>query len=69
MKRNALFRIILWSIVLAILTSMMVGELVFSAYFRRGNSRAERNPETTITTNVQGQLTFPASSVRELDIE
>lgn len=69
MKRNALFRIILWSIVLAILTSMMVGRLVFSAYFRRGNSRAERHPQTTITANVQGQLTFPASSVRELDIE
>ena len=46
MKRNALFRIILWSIVIAILTTAMVG-VGFGISYNR-NRRASRWEETTL---------------------
>lgn len=42
MKRNALFRIILWSIIVAFLTSLMVGGMIFNSYFNRRASRVEQ---------------------------
>lgn len=63
MKRNALIRIILWSLVIAILTSLMTGIITYSSI------RSSRHTQKATSIPVPNGVDFPASSVRELDIE
>lgn len=70
MKRNALIRIILWSLVIAILTSLMIG-VGFGFSFNRSHRSEDffSDANSTRHPSVQGHITPPASQIRELDIE
>lgn len=65
MKRNALFRIILWSIVIAILTSMMVGGMAFHAYFN--HNRRTSHVEIAATEATVPYMDFSANAVVTAD--
>lgn len=55
MKRNALFRIILWSIVIAILTTAMVG-IGFGISFNRNDRRMDRTESVLVTTPPEASI-------------
>ena len=60
MKRNALIRIILWSIVIAILTTIMVG-VGFGVSFNR-NRRTDRTEAVLVTTPPEASITPDAAN-------
>lgn len=73
MKRNALIRIILWSLVIAILTTLMLG-VGFGISLDRNRRSSHRVEESAteasmVSADINSRDTFSASSVRELDIE
>lgn len=55
MKRNALFRIILWSIVIAILTTVMVG-VGFGISFNRNDRGRDRTESVLVTTPPEASI-------------
>lgn len=70
MKRNALIRIILWSLVIVILSTILIG-VGFGISFNRYSHSEDPIviEEITNRSETQGQDTFPAAQIRELDIE